>query len=76
MSRLPQARDQKFSIFFRFAFFDSFRTDLSGCFGKEKAARRGLLKFNFKTDAGILNYINGREFTVATEKIYFTKGYI
>lgn len=30
------------------------------------------LKFNFKTDAGILNYLNGREFKVDTHKIWFS----
>ena len=32
------------------------------------------LKFAFTADAGILNYINGREFAVDADKIYFTKG--
>ena len=31
------------------------------------------LKFSFKTDAGILEYLKDREFSVDTDKIYFTK---
>ncbi len=34
------------------------------------------LKFSFKTDAGILEYLRDREFGVEPEKIYFTKGYM
>ena len=34
------------------------------------------LKFSFKTDAGNLGYLSGKEFSVLKEKIYFTKGYL
>ena len=33
------------------------------------------LIFEFKTDAGILNYLNGREFSVKKDSVYFTKEY-
>lgn len=31
------------------------------------------LRFNFKTDAGGLNYLNGKEFSIPKSDIYFTK---
>ena len=31
------------------------------------------LRFSFKTDAGALNYLNGREFSISKKDIYFTK---
>ena len=34
------------------------------------------LKFSFKTDAGALEYLNGKEFSVQKNKIYFTKEYL
>ena len=34
------------------------------------------LKFTFKTDAGILEYLSGKEFSVAKNKIYFTKEFL
>ena len=34
------------------------------------------LKFSFKTDAGALEYLNGKEFSVEKNKIYFTKEYL
>ena len=42
---------------------------------KHQALYSYKLKFTFKTDAGALNYLKDREFTVDTSKIYFTKGY-
>ena len=33
------------------------------------------LIFRFKTDAGILNYLRGREFAIKKDEIYFTKDY-
>lgn len=33
------------------------------------------LIFRFKTDAGILNYLDGREFSIKKDSIYFTKEY-
>ncbi len=33
------------------------------------------LKFSFKTDAGILEYLNGKEFSIPKNGIYFTKEY-
>ena len=42
---------------------------------KHQALYSYKLKFTFKTDAGALNYLGGREFAVDTGKIYFTKGF-
>ena len=33
------------------------------------------LRFSFKTDAGILEYLKGREFSIPKDKIYFTSEY-
>ena len=31
------------------------------------------LRFAFKTDAGVLNYLNGKEFSISKKDVYFTK---
>lgn len=31
------------------------------------------LRFTFKTDAGVLNYLNGKEFAISKKDVYFTK---
>ncbi len=33
------------------------------------------LRFSFKTDSGLLDYLNGKEFSVPKNEIYFTKDY-
>ena len=33
------------------------------------------LRFSFKTDAGILGYLDGKEFRIDKRDIYFTKEY-
>ena len=33
------------------------------------------IRFSFVTDAGILDYLNGKEFRIAKDEIYFTKEY-
>ena len=33
------------------------------------------LRFAFKTDAGLLSYLNGREFSIPNNEIYFTKDF-
>ena len=46
------------------------------CGFKHQALYSYKLKFSFKSDAGILEYLNGKEFSVNTDKIYFAKGYL
>ncbi|MBQ9070583.1 MAG: RluA family pseudouridine synthase [Clostridia bacterium] len=56
-----------------------------GKYGKNKDDRRVgykhqalcsyKLRFNFKTDAEDLNYLNGKEFSIPKSEIYFTKDY-